>query len=182
MILEHQAPSGAYIASPSLPTYRYSWLRDGAFIADAMSRAGETESAEAFFGWCARILEARSGQVEELVERHRRGDEIARDEHLHCRYTVDGAEYEGEWSSFQLDGYGSWLWALGLHARRHGASIEPFAAGAAPLGPLRGRVLGRAVLRLVGGALGAAHRDARLGLWRARGGGRLDRPAGGDSP
>ena len=29
-----EAPSGAYIASPTFSVYRYSWLRDGAFIAD----------------------------------------------------------------------------------------------------------------------------------------------------
>ena len=131
MIREHQAPSGAFVASPSLPSYRYSWLRDGAFIADAMSRVGETESAEAFYRWCSGVVEARADRIAALVERGRGGEQIERGEHLHCRYTVDGREYEGEWSSFQLDGYGSWLWALGEHARRHGASSAPFAQGAA---------------------------------------------------
>ena len=131
VIHEHQAPNGAYIASPSLPTYHYSWLRDGTFIADAMSRVGETASAEAFFAWCAAILAAREGRIEELVARHRAGEPVGRDEHLHCRYTADGREFEGRWSSYQLDGYGSWLWALGAHADRHGVSVEPYAEGAA---------------------------------------------------
>jgi len=131
VIREHQAASGAFIASPSLPSYRFSWLRDGAFVADALSRVGETESAEAFFGWCAGVVEARADRIVALVERHRGGEQIEPREHLHCRYTVDGCEFEGEWSSFQLDGYGSWLWALGEHARRHEASIAPFARGAA---------------------------------------------------
>ena len=61
VIRAHQATTGAYLASPAFPVYRYSWFRDGAFIADAMSRAGDIESAEAFFGWCAGILAARQG-------------------------------------------------------------------------------------------------------------------------
>ncbi|MGH2368491.1 MAG: glycoside hydrolase family 15 protein, partial [Chloroflexota bacterium] len=48
LILRHQASSGAYLASPDFPVYRFSWLRDGAFIADAMSRAGHSASADAF--------------------------------------------------------------------------------------------------------------------------------------
>ena len=48
-----QASTGAYLASPSFPVYRYSWFRDGAFIADAMSRVGRGDSAERFFAWCS---------------------------------------------------------------------------------------------------------------------------------
>ena len=57
VILAGQAPSGAYVAAPTFGPYAYCWFRDGAFIADAMSRVGEVESAEAFFGWCARTIE-----------------------------------------------------------------------------------------------------------------------------
>jgi GH15 family glucan-1,4-alpha-glucosidase len=130
VILAGQSPSGAYVASPSFPVYRYSWLRDGSFIADAMSRAGEVASAEAFFSWCARILEARSDQIAELVGRARRGERIPPADHLHTRYTLDGDESDVEWWNFQLDGYGAWLWALGEHYRRHGRSVAPFVDGA----------------------------------------------------
>jgi len=41
VILEGQAATGAYIASPNFPVYKYSWFRDGSFIANAMSIAGE---------------------------------------------------------------------------------------------------------------------------------------------
>lgn len=126
-----QAASGAYVASPNFPVYHYSWLRDGAFIADAMSRTGEIASAEAFFGWCARILEARRDRIEALIERRRAGATIDTDEFLHARYTLDGQEADEEWTDFQLDGYGAWLWALDEHRRRHGRPIEPFASGAA---------------------------------------------------
>jgi GH15 family glucan-1,4-alpha-glucosidase len=113
-----QAPTGAYVASPAYAVYGYSWLRDGAFIADAMSRAGEAGSAEAFFGWCARLLVARRDAVEGGGR-------------LDARYTVDGQEPPGPWSGYQLDGYGAWLWALDAHERRHGRPVEDVEEGAA---------------------------------------------------
>jgi GH15 family glucan-1,4-alpha-glucosidase len=130
VILAGQSPSGAYIASPNFPVYRYSWLRDGAFIADAMSRAGEVASAEAFFGWCARVLDARADRVDALIGRARRGERIPAVDHLHTRYTLDGDESDAEWWNFQLDGYGAWLWALGEHLHRHRRPAAPFVGGA----------------------------------------------------
>src|SRR5690606_7559825 len=60
LIRSLQHPDGAYPASPTFSAYRgYSWFRDGAFIADAMSAGGDAASAEAFFGWCARVIEQR---------------------------------------------------------------------------------------------------------------------------
>ena len=44
---------------------------------------------------------------------------------------MDGVESGDDWANFQLDGYGTWLWALGAHAVRHGRSIAAFAEGAA---------------------------------------------------
>jgi isomaltose glucohydrolase len=126
----NQAPTGAYPACPRFAEYRYSWFRDGAFIADAMSRAGEIRSAEAFFGWCAQILESRRATVERLVDRRHRGEPVEPTEHLHARYTTDGRDVEAPWANFQLDGYGAWLWALAAHVGRHGADATPYAAGA----------------------------------------------------
>ena len=117
IIRSGQAPTGAYVASPAFPVYGYSWLRDGSFIADAMSRAGEVESAEAFFGWCARLLVSRRAVIESGGR-------------LDARYTVDGEEPPGPWSGYQLDGYGSWLWALAEHERRHGRRLEGVREGA----------------------------------------------------
>ena len=106
VILGAQATSGAYVACPAFAPYRYCWFRDGAFIADAMSRAGEVESAERFFDWCAAVVDQRA-------------DAILAGERLHTRYTVDRQESEVEWPSFQVDGYGLWLWALHGHCERH---------------------------------------------------------------
>lgn len=131
VILASQAASGAYLASPNFPVYRYSWLRDGAFIADAMSRAGDVTSAEAFFGWCVQILLDRRERIESLIDRRRRDVRIDPAEFLHTRYTIDGRESGEEWTDFQLDGYGAWLWALDAHRRRHGRPIDAFLEGAA---------------------------------------------------
>jgi GH15 family glucan-1,4-alpha-glucosidase len=95
-----QSPSGGYVACPSFPPYRYSWLRDGSFIADAMSRVGEVASAETFFDWVARIVERGLG--------------------FEARYTLEGEHDPGEWPHRQHDGWGLWLWALRQHAARHG--------------------------------------------------------------
>jgi GH15 family glucan-1,4-alpha-glucosidase len=123
IIAENQAPNGAYLASPTFPVYRYAWLSDGAFIADAMSRAGKVESAEAFFAWCDRILVERRDHIESLIVRHGSGDAIAIDEFLPTRFTVEGTDGAEPWTDFQLDGYGTWVWALSEHARRHGRPI-----------------------------------------------------------
>ncbi len=129
VIRENQAPSGAYLASPTFPVYRYSWFRDGAFIADAMSRAGHPDSSERFFGWCTRVLVARASTIDQLIARRAAGAPIAASEFLHARYAPDGADSHEEWWTFQLDGYGTWLWALGDHVTRHGGSIEPYVRG-----------------------------------------------------
>lgn len=117
-----QGPDGGYLASPTFPNYRYSWLRDGAFIADAMSRAGRAPSAERFFAWCSSVITAREAKVEQLVATaaEHGAAAVAPDDHLHARYTLDGREADEPWWTFQLDGYGVWLWALSAHLERDG--------------------------------------------------------------
>lgn len=112
VILDNQHPSGAYIASPNFSVYGYSWFRDGAFIAEAMRVAGEQASAERFHAWAADVVNARSAQIESLIARSVAGDEPTPDEHLHCRYNLDGSTSTDDWTNFQLDGFGTWLWAV----------------------------------------------------------------------
>lgn len=126
-----QDAGGAYLAAPTFPTYRFSWFRDGAFIADAMSRVGDIDSAERFFDWCARVLLDRRERVRAIVAAARSAPDVAPGDHLHTRYHVDGTESSGPWENHQLDGYGAWLWALGAHAERHDRSAVRWSAAAA---------------------------------------------------
>lgn len=114
VITWYQQPSGAYPASPYFAPYQYTWFRDGAFTADAMSRAGDISSAERFFEWCSRVvLERRDGLYNGQL--------------LNARYTYDGSEpSEENWAATQLDGYGVLLWAIKQHERRHERSIEKY--------------------------------------------------------
>jgi isomaltose glucohydrolase len=95
-----QAASGAYVASPTFPQYAYCWLRDGSFIADAMSRVGEVASVEGFFDWVARVVGSGNG--------------------FDARYTLVGDRDPATWPHRQNDGWGLWLWALREHCARHG--------------------------------------------------------------
>lgn len=113
VILEYQQPTGAYPASPNFAAYKYSWFRDGSFIADGISRAGKIASAEQFFDWCSKIV----------VDRR---EHILNGGKLDARYTYDGKESTEEWETFQLDGFGSLLWAIKQHSTRHGRSIDQY--------------------------------------------------------
>jgi isomaltose glucohydrolase len=122
LIAEHQDAGGAYPASPTFRVYRYCWLRDGAFCADAMSRAGVADSADAFFGWCAGVLTDRAEQITSLIDRAAAGERVTPADHPPTRFTLAGEEVGEDWWDFQLDGYGTWMWALDAHVRRHGQS------------------------------------------------------------
>lgn len=124
VIRTHQSPSGAYPASPAFSAYRgYAWLRDGAFIAEGMSRTGSADEVTAFHAWCARVIAARAAQVDDLVRRAAHGEPVANAEMLPTRFTLDGGEGSDEWWDHQLDGYGTWMWALAEHTARHGVAV-----------------------------------------------------------
>lgn len=118
IILEYQAPSGAYVASPNFPTYHYCWFRDGSFIAYAMDLYGEHDSARRFHTWVAEAVNRRATTVQRALEKASIGRALDNEDVLHTRYTLDGKEgTTDEWQNFQLDGFGTWLWALAEHWR-----------------------------------------------------------------
>jgi GH15 family glucan-1,4-alpha-glucosidase len=119
LITAQQAASGAYPACPSYPVYRFAWLRDGAFTAEGLSRHAEIASAEAFHDWVATTITDRRDRIQDIVHRLAAGITVADQEYLPARYTLDGRESDEHWWNFQLDGYGTWLWALATHVRRH---------------------------------------------------------------
>ena len=128
IIKANQAITGAYIASPNFRVYNYSWFRDGAFIAEAMSASGETESALNFHKWATRVIIDREEKIASLIRKKRQGEEIAPEEHLHCRYRADGQESDEYWTNLQLDGFGTWIWSLDKFLSRgnalHGATYR----------------------------------------------------------
>jgi GH15 family glucan-1,4-alpha-glucosidase len=128
LILKHQAKTGAFPAAPTYAVYQYSWLRDGAFIAEGLSRQDEVRAADEFHGWCARTIADRATSIEGIVARLQRGEEVPRAEFLPARFTVEGHDGTDEWWDFQTDGYGTWLWALRQHLLRHGGDPEPYRA------------------------------------------------------
>lgn len=118
VITDGQAPSGGYVASPAFSQYGYAWLRDGSYCALAMDAAGHPASARAFHAWAARAIEGQRPRIDEIVAALQRGDTVPGERMLPTRYTLDGGleSAEGEdWPNFQLDGYGTWLFALHSH-------------------------------------------------------------------
>ncbi len=118
IITANQAESGAYIAGPNFGPYQYCWFRDGAYCAHALDLWGESTSSTRFFHWSSEVILSRENRLVAAIERARDGQPLEEDMILHTRYTVEGRPVkEMPWSNFQLDGLGTWLWALQQHAR-----------------------------------------------------------------
>ena len=113
-----QARSGAFVASPSYPTYGYAWLRDGSFCVHALEVLGQRAAAAAFHNWAADSIEAHRALFESAIA------QPDPDRMPPARYTLDGARESPDgdepWPNFQIDGYGMWLWALERHLRGRG--------------------------------------------------------------
>lgn len=130
LILGGQAPSGAFIAAPTFGQYRYAWLRDGAFIAEALDLVGRLDAAARFHDWVASLVESAAGGIERSLAAVAAGGSPAPDDYLHCRYQADGSLGPDDWPTFQLDGPGIWLWSLAEHARRGGTVTASHRAAA----------------------------------------------------
>ncbi|PKQ25092.1 MAG: glycoside hydrolase family 15 [Actinobacteria bacterium HGW-Actinobacteria-4] len=127
LITSLQTAEGAYPASPEFSAYRgYCWFRDGSFIADAMSSWNDVASAEQFFDWCAAAIITVEDDVNRVVAAQAAGRPVPDEEMLPTRFTFDHQRGSHDWWDFQLDGYGTWLWALGAHVARHGSAVAPY--------------------------------------------------------
>jgi len=121
-----QTASGAYVACPDYPTYRYCWFRDGAFIAHAMDLWGDHASARRFYDWVARTVLEWTDAVERCVAAAERGERPDPLDLLDTRYTVDGRRGDdADWPNFQLDGFGTVLWGLRRHTMLTGHAPPP---------------------------------------------------------
>ena len=122
LILNSQMPTGAYPACENFSAYRgFCWLRDGSFTADAMSSIGEEESATAFLDWCATAVENNDSLIRRVVSSSRHP--VPDEQMLPTRYRFDATRGDDDWWDFQLDGYGTWIWAALNHAQR--SPVDP---------------------------------------------------------
>lgn len=134
IILQNQAASGAYVACPNFPNYRYCWFRDGSFAAYAMDLADNHGSAERFHGWAAVAINRRASIVRRTVSRVRANEPLSSLDYLHTRYAMNGDDATpNEWPNFQLDGFGTWLWSLGEHLNLTGKPLPELWGRAAGL-------------------------------------------------
>lgn len=125
IILQNQAPSGAYMASPNFPNYRYCWFRDGSFIAYAMDLVGEHASAARFHDWATTVIIHRANIVLRIVAQVKANEPLSDSDYLHTRFTMEGSDVTpNEWPNFQMDGFGTWLWALGEHLSMTGNPLS----------------------------------------------------------
>src|SRR5512136_723634 len=138
IILANQHASGAYVASPNFPTYHYCWFRDGSLVAYAMDLAGQHESAARFHAWAARAVNRRAEVIRRGVAKAAASEHLddlrrmlsdpteilSESDILHTRLTLEGEDgAEVGWGNFQMDGFGTWLWALEQHRRLSGQRL-----------------------------------------------------------
>lgn len=120
IITTNQHKSGAYIASPTFSTYNYCWLRDGCFTAYSMDIWGRVDSSNRFFDWTDKVISGQASRLDGILQMKERGDILLNSDYLPSRFKPDGNECNDEWPNFQLDGYGTWLWALTQHIKLTG--------------------------------------------------------------
>ena len=113
--------SGAIFASIDFAPYRYCWLRDGSFTAFALDRAGEQEAAEKFHRWAAAAMAGIAPTIRAATQRRLAGGANDAGSMPPARYTVEGTVERDDWPNFQVDGYGTWLWAVSEHVAHWGA-------------------------------------------------------------
>lgn len=115
IIADGQAASGAYVACPAYPTYRYCWFRDGTFVAHAVDLWGEHVGPARFYSWASGAVVARAAAIGRCVEAAARDCHPDPADLLHTRYTLDGRPGDEDWPNFQLDGFGTLLWGFRRH-------------------------------------------------------------------
>jgi GH15 family glucan-1,4-alpha-glucosidase len=114
-ILHNQRDNGAIVASPDFAEYRYCWLRDGSFIAYALDQVGEHRASTRYHEWVNRAIGGISDLIDRAIEWHQQGRALHPDHMPPARFTLDGLNVVDDWPNFQIDGYGTWLWAFGQH-------------------------------------------------------------------
>ncbi len=130
VIMDYQQPGGGYLACPEMPDYQFSWFRDGAFIAYALTLDGiyntvphrrgmyaQWDSAGRFHAWAAQVVNARADALERTIARAALGQPLVPADTLNARYHDEGSVGPAGWPEFQLDGPGLWVWSLAAYVR-----------------------------------------------------------------
>jgi len=123
ILLDNQSPEGAYIACPEFNTYRYAWFRDGSFCAYAAQKAGYPESAFRFHQWASRVVLRYQAKLENCIRIKQSAQMLDPKDCFHSRFTLTGEEVPGHWGFHQLDGLGTWLWAVGEYRRSQSTDL-----------------------------------------------------------
>jgi GH15 family glucan-1,4-alpha-glucosidase len=124
-MLRNQEKSGAIVASPDFAEYRYCWLRDGSFVAYALDQVGEHHASARYHEWSNRAIGGISALIDRAIDWHRKGKALHPDHMPPARFALDGSNVADDWPNFQIDGYGTWLWALGQHLLSTGQDGVP---------------------------------------------------------
>ena len=107
---EGQTPEGSFLACENFDNYRYSWFRDGSYIALALLEYGYTQEAIKFIEWGALVVNRYQDKMKSCISAFQKGESIAEEDFFHTRFTSDGYEVPGHWGFNQFDGLGTWLW------------------------------------------------------------------------
>jgi GH15 family glucan-1,4-alpha-glucosidase len=125
-MLACQQDNGALVASPDFGQYQhYCWLRDSSFAAYALDVCGEHEASARYHRWASAAIAGIGDQMDNAVERRAAGLPADTAHLPPCRFNLDGSVAADDWPNFQVDGYGTWLWALREHLTRSGQSALP---------------------------------------------------------
>lgn len=150
VIIENQHKSGSFPASPSFPQFRYCWLRDGMFTAQAAMIVGHEDKTKKFYLWVHNTILKHAQTIQNLKTKIDNGGSLSSADFLPARFTMDGdleVNETGEepfffskwpeiysltgmdsgkdWPNFQTDCYGAWLWGL-VDFVKHTGDMEFF--------------------------------------------------------
>lgn len=124
-MLACQQDNGALIASPDFGQYHYCWLRDSSFAAYALDRCGEHAASARYHRWASAAIAGIGQQMDTATQRREAGAELDPSALPPCRFSLDGSAAADDWPNFQIDGYGTWLWAVREHLRLSGRGELP---------------------------------------------------------
>ena len=58
--------------------------------------------------------------AERVIKMLAEGRAVSEHDFLPTRFSLDGVSVDDDWTNFQLDGYGTWLWELGEYVNKSG--------------------------------------------------------------